>query len=119
CGTSPHVGLIPQTPVKLAGIRMDPPPSVPVASGPIPAATAAAAPPLEPPGVVDRSHGFLVTPVSGLSVTPFHAISGVVVFPTKTAPCSRSRAVTGESSVHGPSCGLLSDPFRVGQPLAR
>ncbi len=32
----------------------------PMASGHIPAATAAAEPPLEPPGVRRRSHGFLV-----------------------------------------------------------
>ena len=36
---------------------MDPPPSLAVASGTIPAATAAAEPPLEPPGVRQRSHG--------------------------------------------------------------
>ena len=51
-----------------AGIRMEPPPSVPTASGPSPAATAAPAPPLDPPGVSSRFHGFRVIPKSGLSV---------------------------------------------------
>src|SRR5690625_7847687 len=77
---------------------MEPPPSVPVDSAPMPVATAAEEPPLEPPGVVDRSHGLRVMPVSGLSVTPFQASSGVVVLPTRIAPCSRRRAVTGEST---------------------
>jgi len=34
-----------------AGIRIEPPPSVPWASGRMPAATAAAEPPLDPPGL--------------------------------------------------------------------
>jgi hypothetical protein len=34
-----------------AGRRIEPPPSWPMASGVMPAATAATAPPLEPPGV--------------------------------------------------------------------
>lgn len=40
-----------EVPVQLAGTRMEPPPSEPSAIGPMLAATAAAAPPLEPPGV--------------------------------------------------------------------
>ena len=42
---------MPYTPQKCAGIRIDPPPSLPVARGHRYAATAAAAPPLDPPGV--------------------------------------------------------------------
>ena len=38
-------------PQNAAGIRTEPPPSVPSASCPSPAATAAEAPPLDPPGV--------------------------------------------------------------------
>ena len=49
----------------------------------------------------EGSHGLRVTPVSGLSVTPFQPNSGVVVLPTSTAPCSRSRATAGASSSHG------------------
>ena len=41
CGTNPWVGLSPTTPQKEEGMRMDPAPSVPRASGVMPAATAA------------------------------------------------------------------------------
>src|SRR3954468_18405375 len=53
----PRDGLSPNIPQQLAGIRMDPPPSEPWATGSSPAATAAAAPPLEPPAIRSRSHG--------------------------------------------------------------
>ena len=43
-------------------MRIDPPPSVPVAIETIPPATAAAEPPLDPPGVRSVSQGFRVTP---------------------------------------------------------
>jgi hypothetical protein len=49
--------LIPTSPQTLAGMRMDPPPSLPCAAGASPAATAAAAPPLDPPAERERSHG--------------------------------------------------------------
>jgi hypothetical protein len=41
---------------------MDPPVSVPIAQGAVPAATAAALPPDEPPGTRVRSHGFSTGP---------------------------------------------------------
>src|SRR3954464_4060680 len=56
-GTRPNVGLWPTTPQNDAGMRIEPPPSVPNAIEVIPAATDAAAPPLDPPGVRPRSHG--------------------------------------------------------------
>ena len=43
-------------------MRIEPPPSLPCATGTMPAATAAAAPPEEPPGVRSRSHGLRVGP---------------------------------------------------------
>ena len=55
--TRPRVGLMPNSPQTLDGIRIDPPPSLPCAAGASPAATAAAAPPLEPPADLVRSHG--------------------------------------------------------------
>src|SRR5579862_7955700 len=70
-GTRPYDGFRPKTPLKDAGMRIDPPASVPRASGPRPHATAAAAPPDDPPEVRSRHHAFLVTPSSGESVTPF------------------------------------------------
>ena len=68
-GTRPYEGLKPYTPQNAAGIRIEPPPSVPSASGPQPLATATAAPPLEPPGVSAGFHGLRVTSKSGFSVT--------------------------------------------------
>src|SRR5580658_593691 len=53
----PRLGLIPNRPHTLAGILIDPPPSLPCAAGASPAATAAPAPPLEPPADLVRSHG--------------------------------------------------------------
>ena len=55
--TRPYVGFIPTTPLKEAGIRIEPPVSVPSAPKTSPAATAAAEPPEEPPGTRVRSHG--------------------------------------------------------------
>ncbi len=53
----PRLGLNPTRPQHEAGIRIDPPPSDPCATGTSPAATAAPAPPLEPPAIRVRSHG--------------------------------------------------------------
>src|SRR5574341_2362443 len=69
-GIRPWEGLRPKIPHQAAGLRIEPPPSVPRASGARPAATAAPAPPEEPPGVWLRLHGLRVTPNTRLSVTP-------------------------------------------------
>src|SRR6185295_5711255 len=116
-GTRPKLALNPKIPLKLAGMRIEPPPSVPIWSAPIPAAAATAAPPDEPPGVRFGSHGLRVMPVNGLSVTPFQPNSGVVVLPSRTAPASRRRATDGASSGAG-SAVVVFDPRRVGQPFA-
>ena len=101
-GTSPYVGFSATVPVKAAGIRTEPPPSVPTDHGPIPRPTAVALPPLDPPDVRSGFHGLPVEPWRRESVTPFHANSGVVVLPRSTAPVSRSRAEHGASTSHGP-----------------
>src|ERR687891_64208 len=98
-GTRPNDGFRPTTPQKRAGIRIDPAPSLPSASGAMPAATAAAAPPLEPPETRSTFQGLLVVPNSGLSQTPLLPNSGVVVFPTRMAPAPRSRSTRTASSV--------------------
>ena len=49
---------MPTMPVSAAGWRMDPPVSVPSAAMQASAATAAAEPPEEPPGIRSRSQGF-------------------------------------------------------------
>jgi hypothetical protein len=50
-GLRARVGLSPNSPQAEAGMRMEPPPSVACAIGSMPAATAAAAPPLDPPAL--------------------------------------------------------------------
>src|SRR5439155_8236100 len=118
-GTRPNDGFSPNRPVNAQGMRIEPPPSVPSVSGPMPAATAAAPPPEDPPGVFAGFHGLRVIPVSGLSVTPFQPNSGVVVLPSSTAPFSLSLAVAGASSFHGPFGSTVFEPRSVGQPFVR
>ena len=67
-GIRPSAGLSPTTPLHAAGMRTEPPMSLPSASGTQPDATAAALPPEEPPGVRSRACGLRVVPHSGLSV---------------------------------------------------
>ncbi len=97
-------------------MRTAPPPSVPIANGPMPSATATALPPLEPPGVRLVSQGLTVTPLRGLSVTHFQASSEVVVLPSSTAPCSRRRVIAGPSNGQSWSGDTNFEPRRVGQP---
>ena len=56
-GMRPRLGLSPKMPHQPAGRRIEPPMSVPMCSGPYPAAAAAPAPALEPPGVWRVSQG--------------------------------------------------------------
>ena len=48
--TRPRVGLSPNSPHALAGMRIEPPPSPACPNGTMPDATAAPLPPLDPPG---------------------------------------------------------------------
>ena len=64
----------------------------------MPAATAAALPPDEPPGVRAVSHGLRVGPWASGSVTGRIPSSGVLVLPTTIAPAARSRRATLPSS---------------------
>ena len=82
-------------PHQAAGLRIDPPPSVPRASGASPAATAAPAPPDEPPGVWPRLHGLRVAPNTRLSVTPTQPSVGVLVLPSMMPPAAFMRADRG------------------------
>ena len=82
----PRCGLMPTSPVQAAGMRTEPAPSDPSAAGTSPAATAAAEPPLDPPGVWSRFHGLRVCPNAGPSVNGHCPSSDVLVLPTITAP---------------------------------
>ena len=101
-GMTPQDGLIPKTPQKAAGIRTDPAPSLPMAAGPRPAATAAAAPPLEPPAVRSSRHGLRAGPLTLLPESPFQPNSLVVVLPRSGAPASRSRSEVGRVELGNP-----------------
>ena len=67
-------------------MRTEPPPSDVVAIGTRPAASAAADPPLEPPGVRSRFHGLWVAPKTGLNVAAVHPYDGVFALPIGMAP---------------------------------
>ena len=97
--TRPLVGLSPTRPVQDAGTRIDPPPSAAWAMGAIPAATATAEPPEEPPGERVVSHGLRVMPSASLSVKLMVPNSEVVVFPSSTKPASENRRTTGSDAV--------------------
>ena len=86
------LGLSPTTPQHAAGIRIEPPMSLPSHSGTNPAATAAALPPEEPPADSRGSRGLRVGPWRTGSVTGRSPSSGVFVLPTTIAPAARSRA---------------------------
>jgi hypothetical protein len=92
-GLRARVGLRPKIPQQEAGMRIDPPPSLACAMGTMPAATAAAEPPLEPPGVCVRRQGLRVGPKRRGSVDGARPISGVLVLPKITRPPRLSRAV--------------------------
>src|SRR5215472_9798980 len=74
-GTRPSVGFSPTSPHHAAGMRIDPPASVPMCSGPKPAAPAAPAPDDEPPVVKAGFQGLRVMPCGGQSPGDFQPYS--------------------------------------------
>ena len=68
--------------------------SLPKLAAAKPAATAAALPPLEPPGTRDVSSGFFVGPNAEFSVLDPIANSSRLVLPTMTAPACCNRVTT-------------------------
>jgi hypothetical protein len=83
--------LKPTIPQHAAGIRIEPPESVPSAASARPAASAAAEPPLEPPAIRPGASGFGTVPKCGFSeVTPY-ANSCRFVLPTSPYPAASSR----------------------------
>src|SRR5579884_922574 len=61
-GTTPYDGLNPTTPQHAAGMRIEPPVSLPSAASAWPRPTAAADPPEDPPAVSPGNRGFGTTP---------------------------------------------------------
>src|SRR4051812_19396670 len=79
-------------------MRIEPPPSLPCAIDTMPAATPAALPPDEPPGVREVSHGLRAGPKRSGSLTGRIPISGRLVLPTTIAPAARSLRTVALSS---------------------
>src|SRR3990172_2965354 len=92
--TLPYVGLSTLIPQREAGWRMLPPVSVPMDAAQRPAATAAALPPLLPPGTLLVSHGFKVGKNAEFSVEEPIANSSMLSLPRITAPASFSFLTT-------------------------
>src|SRR3954454_24971018 len=95
---------------------MEPPVSEPSASGAKPAATAAADPPLEPPGTRVRSCGLRVGPNAEFSVDEPIANSSRLVLPMTMAPAARTRSTT-VASYGGRHPSRIFDEHVVGMPF--
>ena len=93
----PWVGRRPAMPVSAAGMRTEPPVSVPRAASAMSAATAAPEPPLEPPGMRAGFQGLRHWPATGLVETTPHASSWRLALPIRIAPWAFSRAAAGAS----------------------
>ena len=91
--------LSPTTPHAAAGTRTEPPVSVPSASAPMPTASAAALPELEPPAMRPGRCGLPVSPQCAFWPPTPHANSSHVVVATTIAPSASSAATHGAVSV--------------------
>jgi hypothetical protein len=113
--TLPMLGFRPTTPQHAAGMRIEPPRSLPSARPTMFAATAAALPPEEPPAERVGFLGLRVAPKRVFSVTGRNPSSGVFVFPTTIAPAARSRrtCALSWSAIQSPNAAL---PCVVGTP---
>lgn len=114
-GTAPRDGLRPTNPQAAAGTRIDPPASVAWASGTIPAATAAALPPDEPPALKVRSNGLRHRGPAAGSLDRDRPNSGTVVAPKGRNPAARNRTARSlsASADEPPSA---AEPARMGIP---
>src|SRR5665213_1818457 len=95
--TRPRLGLSPTRPLCDAGMRSEPPPSLPWPTGTIPDATAAADPPEEPPGVWPVCQGFLVAPYALFWVSLTSPNSGTLVRPSVMNPAALNRRTMEQS----------------------
>src|SRR5262245_11324581 len=88
-----RLGFNPTSPQLAAGTRIEPPPSLAWATGTMPAATAAADPPDEPPVEWSTFHGLRAGPHASDSVVIVVPSSGTFVRPTDTNPAARNLRV--------------------------
>src|SRR6266576_317766 len=113
--TSPYVGLNPTTPQQAAGMRIEPPESVPRAASTSPSASAAAEPPDDPPAIRPGATGFGTVPKCGFSdVTPY-ANSCRFVLPTFAYPLDSARR-TDSAVVDGTCSANTAEPYVVVSP---
>src|SRR5580704_17134371 len=103
------------TPHIAPGCRIDPPVSVPSDANANPAATAAADPPLEPPGMRSVASGFSTGPYAEFSLELPIANSSQFVLPKITAPAFSIRA-TAVASYGGTYFSRIFDPQVVVTP---
>src|SRR5690554_1890121 len=94
----PTVGRRPATPQKAAGMRIEPPVSLPIDTTHMSVATDAPEPPLEPPGTRVVFQGFLQGPKCLLCVVGPNTHSCRFDLPMMIAPCCLSRLVMKASS---------------------
>ena len=92
---APNGVLKPTTPQAAAGMRTEPPVSVPSASAPMPTASAAALPLLEPPAMRPGRCGLPVSPQWEFWPPTPHANSSQVVVATTIAPSASSARTHG------------------------
>src|SRR5579864_6253525 len=97
---------------KDAGSRIEPPVSVPTASGTDLAPTVLALPPEEPPGTPSRSYGLCVGKHAEFSHDEPIANSSIFVFPTMTASAASSRSTTVDEN-GGLKLARIFDPHVV------
>ena len=95
----PRVGFRPTRPQCADGMRIEPEMSLACAAATSRAATAAADPPDDPPGVESRPHGLCVGPNASGSHVPTEASSGVLVRPSGIRPAARNASASGASLV--------------------
>src|SRR5579862_9893501 len=114
--TRPYVGLNPMRLQNAPGSRIDPPVSLPNATAASSAATAAAEPPLDPPGTRSRSYGLRVTPSAEFSHELPIANSSMFVLPTGTQPAS-SRRPTAVAVYGATQCSRILLPHVVRVPV--
>src|SRR5439155_1137679 len=103
----------PPPPHSAAGIRVDPPVSVPIPAGAKRAATPAALPPLLPPGILEVSYGLRTGPKAPLLLVMPNASSCMFALP-KTMPPAPSSASTTRAFARGRLSIKLGVPAVVG-----
>ena len=116
-GTRPQVVFRPAIPQQAAGIRTEPPVSVPNATSASPVATATAEPLDDPPGTRSGSTGFTGPPDHEFTPLADQHSSSRLVLPTILAPDRRAAATTAASLAAGLACSAITwQPTVVGRP---